>query len=182
MTTSSAASEPPRPEISEQCQQMLPRIRLACGWALVALIGVVINLVVLIAAPVLRPDLDLFQKSLSYYAVGPWGIVQAIAFGALGISSVALGPALHRSGLASRWLWPTVLLADRFRRRQPGTRLVSDRRAGPDHDSRRRPSNCRHRRRRRPARRRPRLYHRRPRRPCMGRDFPSPRSRCSCSP
>jgi hypothetical protein len=89
---------------------MPPRIRLACGWALVALIGVVINLVVLIAAPVLRPDLDLFQKSLSYYAVGPWGIVQAIAFGALGISSVALGPALLRSGLASRWLWPTVLL------------------------------------------------------------------------
>jgi hypothetical protein len=89
---------------------MPPRIRLACGWALVALIGVVINLVVLIAAPVLRPDLDLFQKSLSYYAVGPWGIVQAIAFGALGISSVALGPALLRSGLASRWLWPTVQL------------------------------------------------------------------------
>jgi hypothetical protein len=89
---------------------MPPRIRLACGWALVALIGVVINLVVLIAAPVLRPDLDLFQKSLSYYAVGPWGIVQAIAFGALCISSVALGPALLRSGLASRWLWPTVLL------------------------------------------------------------------------
>jgi hypothetical protein len=89
---------------------MPSRIRLACGWALVALIGVVINLVVLIAAPVLRPDLDLFQKSLSYYAVGPWGIVQAIAFGALGISSVALGPALLRSGLASRWLWPTVLL------------------------------------------------------------------------
>jgi hypothetical protein len=89
---------------------MPPRIRLACGWALVALIGVVINLVVLIAAPVLRPDLDLFQKSLSYYAVGPWGIVQAIAFGALGISSIALGAALHDSSLASRWLWPTVLL------------------------------------------------------------------------
>jgi hypothetical protein len=89
---------------------MPPRIRLACGWALVALIGVVINLVVLIAAPVLRPDLDLFQKSLSYYAVGPWGIVQAIAFGALGISSIALAAALHHSSLASRWLWPTVLL------------------------------------------------------------------------
>jgi hypothetical protein len=89
---------------------MPPRIRLACGWALVALIGVVINLVVLIAAPVLRPDLDLFQKSLSYYAVGPWGIVQAIAFGALGISSIALAAALHHSNLASRWLWPTVLL------------------------------------------------------------------------
>src|SRR5215212_8071776 len=89
---------------------MPPRIRLACGWALIALIGVVINLVVLIAAPVLRPDLDLLQKSLSYYAVGPWGIVQAIAFGTLGISSMALGAALHHSSLASRWLWPIAVL------------------------------------------------------------------------
>ena len=89
---------------------MPPRIHLACGWALIPLIGVVINLVVLVAAPILRPDLDLLQKSLSYYAVGPWGVLQAIAFGALGISSVALGLALHRAGLASRWLWLIVLL------------------------------------------------------------------------
>src|SRR5215210_4421225 len=89
---------------------MRPRNRLACGWALVALIGVVINLVVLVATPVLRPDLDLLQKSLSYYAVGPWGVLQAIAFGALGISSVALGLALRRADVLSRWLWPTVFL------------------------------------------------------------------------
>jgi len=89
---------------------MRPRNRLACGWALVALIGIVINLVVLVATPVLRPDLDLLQKSLSYYAVGPWGVLQAIAFGALGISSVALGLALHRTGLVSWWLWPIVFL------------------------------------------------------------------------
>jgi hypothetical protein len=89
---------------------MRPRNRLACGWALVALIGVVINLVVLVATPVLRPDLDLLQKSLSYYAVGPWGVLQAIAFGTLSISSVALGVALRRAGIASRWLWPIVLL------------------------------------------------------------------------
>jgi hypothetical protein len=82
--------------------------RLACGWALVALIGVAVNLVVLVAAPVLRPDLDLLQNSLSYYAVGPWGALQSIAFAALGISSFALGLALRRADLMSWWLWPIV--------------------------------------------------------------------------
>src|SRR5215208_2028907 len=89
---------------------MTPGNRLACGWAVVALIGVGINLVVLVAAPILRPDLNLFQKSLSYYAIGPWGVLQSVAFGALGISSVALGIALRRAGPASGWQWPTVLL------------------------------------------------------------------------
>src|SRR5215216_81058 len=89
---------------------MPPRIRLACGWALIALIGVVINLVVLVAAPILRPDRNLLQKSLSYYAVGPWGVLQAVAFGALGISSIALCAALCHTGLATWWLWPIVLL------------------------------------------------------------------------
>ena len=84
--------------------------RLACSWAVVALIGVVVNLVVLAAMPVLRPDLNLLQKSLSYYAVGPWGVLQAVAFGALGISSIALGVALCHAGLASKGLWPIVLL------------------------------------------------------------------------
>jgi hypothetical protein len=84
--------------------------RLACGWAVVALIGVVVNLVVLAAMPVLRPDLNLLQKSLSYYAVGPWGVLQAVAFGALGISSIALCAALCHTGLATWWLWPIVLL------------------------------------------------------------------------
>ncbi len=89
---------------------MRPRNHLACGWALVALIGVVINLVVLVAAPVLRPDLNLLEKSLSYYAVGPWGVIQAVAFGALGISSVALALALRGASLPPRWEWPIVLL------------------------------------------------------------------------
>ena len=89
---------------------MRPGNRFACGWALVVLIGVVINLVVLVLTPVLRPDLNLLEKSLSYYAVGPWGVVQAVAFGALGISSIALGIALHGASLASWWVWPIVLL------------------------------------------------------------------------
>ena len=89
---------------------MRQRNRLACGWALVALIGIIVNLVVLVAAPVLRPDLDLLQKSLSYYAVGPWGVIQAVAFGALGISSVALAIALRPAAPATRWIWPIILL------------------------------------------------------------------------
>jgi hypothetical protein len=89
---------------------MGPRNPLACGSALVALIGVIANLVVLVAAPVLRPDLNLLEKSLSYYAVGQWGVVQAVAFVALGISSVALALALRPGGPASGWIWPIVFL------------------------------------------------------------------------
>jgi hypothetical protein len=89
---------------------MLPRTRLACGWALVVLIGVVINLLVLVVTPVLRPDLSLLEKSLSYYAVGPWGTLQAVAFVALGISSAALGFALLGANLSHPWVWPIVLL------------------------------------------------------------------------
>ena len=88
---------------------MCPRDRLACSWAIVVLVGVVVNLVVLIATPVLRPDLNLLEKSLSYYAVGPWGLLQAVAFGTLGVSSMALGAAL-RATIKSRWVWPIVLL------------------------------------------------------------------------
>jgi len=84
--------------------------RLARGWAAVALVGIVVNLVALIVTPMLRPDLNLFEKSLSYYAVGPWGVLQAIAFGALGISSMALGAALRAATINSRWVWPIVLL------------------------------------------------------------------------
>src|ERR687898_536928 len=89
---------------------MRPRNRLACGWALVVLIGVVINLVVLVVTPVLRPELNLLEKSLSYYAVGPWGAIQAAAFLALGISSMALGVALLGAHIPSPWMWPIVLL------------------------------------------------------------------------
>jgi hypothetical protein len=88
---------------------MCSRNDLARAWALVVLAGVAVNLVVLIATPVLRPDLNLLEKSLSYYAVGPWGVLQAVAFATLGISSMALGAAL-RSTIKSWWVWPIVLL------------------------------------------------------------------------
>jgi hypothetical protein len=89
---------------------MRPPNRVACGLALVVLIGVVINLLVLVVTPVLRPDLNLLEKSLSYYAVGPWGALQAVAFVALGISSVALGIALRSASLPPRWEGPIAIL------------------------------------------------------------------------
>jgi len=89
---------------------MSSRDHLVCDWAAVALVGVVVNLVVLIAAPVLRPDLNLLEKSLSYYAVGPWGALQVVGFGTLGISSMALGAALRAAGFRSWWSRPMVLL------------------------------------------------------------------------
>lgn len=89
---------------------MRPWDRLACSWAIVVLVGVVINLAVLVVTPLLRPDLNLLEKSLSYYALGPWGVVQAVAFVALGIASVALGLALLGARIPSPWIWPIVLL------------------------------------------------------------------------
>jgi hypothetical protein len=88
---------------------MCPRNRIAGLWASITLVGVVVNLGVLVVTPALRPDLKLLDKSLSYYAIGPWGVLQAIAFGALGIASIALGAALQAS-IASRWVWLIVIL------------------------------------------------------------------------
>jgi hypothetical protein len=85
------------------------RNRLAYSWAAVALVGIVVNLAVLVVTPVLRPDLNLLEKSLSYYAIGPWGVLQVVAFGALGISSMALAAALPAT-FNSRWVWPIVVL------------------------------------------------------------------------
>ena len=89
---------------------MSARERLTCTWAGVALTGVVVNLLALVATPVLRPDLNLLEKSLSYYAVGPWGILQTIAFAALGIASASLGAALLEVRVSSAWLLPIVIL------------------------------------------------------------------------
>ena len=126
---------------------MRPRNRLACGWALVVLIGVVINLVVLVVTPVLRPELNLLEKSLSYYAVGPWGSSKRS----------------HSWPLASRqwrWAWrssaphPVTMdvanrfAVDHFRRGQSGARLVSNGRAWASDDPGRCPSDRGHGRRR----------------------------------
>lgn len=84
--------------------------RLVRVWADIALAGIGVNLLVLVAAPMLRPDLNLLEKSLSYYAVGPWGALQMSAFVALGVASAALGVALLQARVSSFWLWPIVLL------------------------------------------------------------------------
>jgi Protein of unknown function (DUF998) len=84
--------------------------RPSCGWADVALIAIMINLVVLVTTPVLRPDLNLLEKSLSYYAIGPWGALQSIAFVALGLASISLGIALLQARIGSIWLWSIVSL------------------------------------------------------------------------
>ena len=83
---------------------MTARWLTACRWSDVALVGVTFNIVVLVAAPLARPDLDLLQKALSYYAVGPWGKLQAAAFLAMGLASIALGIAMLRAGSPSPWM------------------------------------------------------------------------------
>jgi hypothetical protein len=84
--------------------RMGERRSLACRWADLALLGITVNLAVLIAAPIARPDLDLLDKALSYYAVGPWGLLQQFAFVAVGVASIALGVAFGWSRPSSRWM------------------------------------------------------------------------------
>ncbi len=75
----------------------------ACRLPDIALLGIAVNLGWLVAAPIVRPDLDLLEKALSYYATGPFGMMQAIAFAAMGVASIALAIGVHRSPPASRW-------------------------------------------------------------------------------
>jgi hypothetical protein len=84
--------------------------RHACRWPDLTLAGVSINLVVLISAPILRPDLDLLDKSLSYYAIGPWGTLQLAGFVALGIASITLALALLGLRLSAFWLRASAVL------------------------------------------------------------------------
>jgi hypothetical protein len=60
----------------------------------VALAGSTIAAIALVTVSLLRPDLNVLRNSLSYYAIGPWGAVQTLAFLALGVTSVALAIAL----------------------------------------------------------------------------------------
>ncbi|HEU5432709.1 MAG TPA: DUF998 domain-containing protein [Thermomicrobiales bacterium] len=62
--------------------------------AAIGLLGIALNFVALVAAPMLRPDVDPVATSLSHYAVGPWGGVETGAFVALGVASVAIALAL----------------------------------------------------------------------------------------
>jgi hypothetical protein len=89
---------------------MAGRANLACRWAELALLGVAVNLAVLLAAPIARPDLDLLDKSLSYYAVGPWAMLQSLGFAAMGVASFAIGIALLQLCERSGWLRLSVTM------------------------------------------------------------------------
>jgi hypothetical protein len=75
---------------------MIRRQQLVCRCADVVITGAAFNLAALIVTPLVRPDLDLFRDSLSYYAVGPWGIVQTAAFAATGLALLALAVAMSQ--------------------------------------------------------------------------------------
>jgi len=80
-----------------------------CLWAWVVLAGVAVNVAALLIAPLIRPDLDVFRDSLSYYASGPWAVIQNVAFATMGITSLALGMALAQVLPPSPWA--TICLA-----------------------------------------------------------------------
>jgi hypothetical protein len=79
------------------------RDRAACIAADLALAGIAFNLIALIVTPLIRPDIDPLADSLSYYAVGPWALVQTGAFAAIGIGSMALAIALSRADMPLGW-------------------------------------------------------------------------------
>ncbi|MFM9105136.1 MAG: DUF998 domain-containing protein, partial [Chloroflexota bacterium] len=70
--------------------------------AAAALGGILVNAAVLLAAPVVRPDVDLLRDGLSHYAVGPGAALQEAGFLALGVTCAALGVALWRRAPATR--------------------------------------------------------------------------------
>jgi len=82
---------------------MEARWRFINPWADLALLGIAINLIALLVSPLVRPDLNPWRDSLSYYAVGPSSWLQSVAFGAMGVALAALGLGLKRVPVAPRW-------------------------------------------------------------------------------
>jgi hypothetical protein len=76
----------------------------------VAVAGALLAACALVAVSLLRPDLNVLRNSLSYYAIGPWGGLQTLAFVALGITSIALAVALPSGYALSRSLHACVWL------------------------------------------------------------------------
>ncbi len=66
--------------------------------------GTLLAAIALVAVSLMRPDLNVLRNSLSYYAIGPWGELQTLAFVALGVTSIALAIALLSANLLSRSL------------------------------------------------------------------------------
>ena len=64
----------------------------------------VVSAVAVVALHALRPGLDPASHRLSEYAVGPYGWLMVVAFGALALGTLALGVAL-RGEAAPAWAW-----------------------------------------------------------------------------
>jgi hypothetical membrane protein len=71
------------------------RFRTAAFLALLAIVGMGYYLVSVMAAHLLRPDVDPVSEPVSNYAVGPYGFLIGIAIFALGVGSLALTFGLH---------------------------------------------------------------------------------------
>ena len=75
------------------------RVRSAAFLALLAIVGMVYYLSSVVAAHLLRPDIDPVSEPVSNYAVGPYGFFVSIAIFSLGVGSLALALGL-RLGIA----------------------------------------------------------------------------------
>jgi hypothetical protein len=75
------------------------RVRSAAFLVLLAIVGMVYYLSSVVAAYLLRPDIDPVSEPVSNYVVGPYGFGIAIAIFALGVGSLALALGL-RLGIA----------------------------------------------------------------------------------
>ncbi len=71
--------------------------------ATISLLGIGLNAVALIFAPILRPDVNPLRDGLSHYAVGPWGGLQSAAFIALGVGSLTIAGSLWLVSNGNRW-------------------------------------------------------------------------------
>jgi hypothetical protein len=75
----------------------------ACIAATVTIAGIAVNLAVLLITPLVRPDIDILADSLSFYAVGPWALVQTGAFAAMAIASLSLAFSVSREATPAVW-------------------------------------------------------------------------------
>lgn len=75
------------------------RVRSAAFLALLAIVGMAYYLSSVVAAHLLRPDIDPVSRPVSDYAVGPFGSFVGVAIFALGVGSLALALGL-RLGIA----------------------------------------------------------------------------------
>jgi hypothetical protein len=89
-----------------------PAPRHAARLAVAGLFGVLVNAIVLLLSPLLRPEISLLDGGLSEYGIGPWAALQNVGFFALGAGSLAIAAALSLAPIPSPWLpLGTALLA-----------------------------------------------------------------------